>query len=218
MNNTPVVDFVIDFESLSTIPNSKVIDLSAVPFVEGEDASFKELVSRGIQIKFDLRSQTNRVSDEYTIAWWKSQCEEAKKALIPSDSDVTIKEGVGILLKFLEDNKINRNSHMFSRGMSFDFPILVTMLQEYYGVEVINTERPYKFWNERDIRTAIESTMGVRDQTTVPLPKGVLDGFVKHNSIHDCAKDIIMMNYAKKYAYGLMDIPEGDNIDPLSVK
>lgn len=218
MNNKPIVDFVIDFETLSTIPNSKLIDMAILPFIEEERLGFSELTKAGFKIKFDLKSQKDRISDPYTIAWWKGQEKSAKENLKPSPSDVTIKEGCKLAIDFMKENGISRDSLVYCRGMSFDFPLFVSMMQEYYDTLHINQHRPYMFWNERDIRTVIESTMGVRGQTVVPLPKGVIDGFVKHDSIHDCAKDVIMMRYAKYYAYGLKEIPEGDNVDPLSIK
>jgi hypothetical protein len=56
-----------------------------------------------------------------------------------------------------------------------------------------------------------------RGLTTTPLHKGVLDGFIAHDSIHDCAKDILMLKYAQRYALGLDEAPVGDEIDPLSL-
>ncbi|UQJ95809.1 exonuclease A [Klebsiella phage CPRSB] len=48
---------------------------------------------------------------------------------------------------------------------------------------------PTVFWNSRDVRTAIENRLLTRGVTTCPLRKGMLDGFIQHDSIHDCAKD-----------------------------
>ena len=51
-----------------------------------------------------------------------------------------------------------------------------------------------------------------------PLRNGVLTGFVAHDSIHDCAKDVIMLKTAQRYALGLETMPEPEDTDPQTVK
>ncbi|AZV01102.1 exonuclease [Escherichia phage vB_EcoM_005] len=106
---------------------------------------------------------------------------------------------------------------------AFDFPILVDLIRDAYRSEgvpenEIDTSKlePVKFWNQRDIRTAIEAYSLTRGLSMCPLPNGTLKGFVAHDSIHDCAKDILMLKYAQRYALSLEDVPE--NPDPLSIK
>ena len=51
-----------------------------------------------------------------------------------------------------------------------------------------------------------------------PLRKGILDGFIHHNSLHDCAKDVLALIYARRYAWGLEEIPSPEDVDPITIK
>ncbi|AFU63964.1 exonuclease A [Salmonella phage STML-198] len=223
-----VKDFIIDWETFGNVSRSAVIDCAVVIFDPNPEVieTFDELVSRGMKLKFDLRSQRPfRLFGASTLAWWKKQSAEARANLAPSNDDIDHVEGLYKLLKFLKDNGVDAwNSFGWCRGQSFDFPILVDILREgelRKGIEdkdidTFNLE-PCKFWNQRDIRTAIEALLMTRNLTTTPLRNGVLDGFIAHDSIHDCAKDILMLKYAQRYALGLEEAPVGDEVDPLSL-
>lgn len=221
-------DFIIDYETFGNISNTAVIDLAAVVFDPNPEVieTFDELVSRGMKLKFNLKAQKGvRLFGASTIEWWKKQSAEARANLAPSSEDIDHVEGVYKLLEFLKENGVNAwDSFGWCRGQSFDFPILVDILREGErrkgiadkDIDTFGLE-PCKFWNQRDVRTAIESLLMTRGLTTTPLHKGVLDGFIAHDSIHDCAKDILMLKYAQRYALGLDEAPVGDEIDPLSL-
>ena len=214
-----MIDGIIDWETIGPAPSGKVIELSFIPFDSSltEDITFSGLVAKGRKFKFNLKTQPKRVSNASTLEWWKKQSDEAKKILIPSDEDLELKDGITQFLDFVKESGIDPwKSHMFCRGQSFDFPILVDVIREVYETDDTFNLEPVKFWNQRDVRTAIEYTMLQRDLTTCPLPNGTLNGFVMHNSIHDCAKDILMLKYATLYAKGELEYPT--DIDPLSQK
>lgn len=221
-------DFIIDYETFGNVSNTAVIDLAAVVFDPNPEVieTFDELVSRGMKLKFNLKAQKGvRLFGASTIEWWKKQSAEARANLAPSSEDIDHVEGVYKLLAFLKENGVHAwDSFGWCRGQSFDFPILVDILREGErrkgiadkDIDTFGLE-PCKFWNQRDIRTAIESLLMTRGLTTTPLHKGILDGFIAHDSIHDCAKDILMLKYAQRYALGLDEAPVGDEIDPLSL-
>ena len=221
-------DFIIDYETFGNVSNAAVIDLAAVVFDPNPEVieTFDELVSRGMKLKFNLKAQKGvRLFGASTIEWWKKQSAEARANLAPSSEDIDHVEGVYKLLAFLKENGVNAwDSFGWCRGQSFDFPILVDIIREGErrkgiadkDIDTFGLE-PCKFWNQRDVRTAIESLLMTRGLTTTPLHKGILDGFIAHDSIHDCAKDILMLKYAQRYALGLDEAPVGDEIDPLSL-
>jgi hypothetical protein len=154
-----------------------------------------------------------------TIAWWKEQDEAAKKNLKASPEDLTIEEAIPQLLDYLKKSGVNAwKSQGWCRGMSFDFPILVDMIRQTFKTDVTEDFEPVKFWAQRDIRTAIESLALTRGLSMTPLRNGVLTGFVAHDSIHDCAKDVIMLKTAQRYALGLETMPEPEDTDPQTVK
>lgn len=201
-----MIDVILDFETLGKDQNCKVVELSVLCFDQEVEYTFQELVDKAIKIKFDLKSQTNRNTLKSTVEWWKNQSKDVQKLLLPSDNDVTIKEGIKIFEDYLLKNGVDRNSQLFCRGPSFDIPIFNSLLKETYDVEDTFEYEPIKFWNQRDVRTRIEALLLSRGMTETPLPENLLDGFVKHNSIHDCAKDVLMLQYAYWYATGKKEV------------
>lgn len=223
-----MIDVVIDYETFATTSKAAAIDLSLVAYDSDPTVvqSLDELISKGLRVKFDLASQKgDRLFSKSTLAWWKEQSAEARKNLAPTADDKTVIEGIKIVLDWLREQGIDQwNSQMWCRGMSFDFPIFTDMIRELYRAEGVPENEidtfklePVKFWNQRDIRTAIEAYSMVRGMTTTPLPNGTLKGFVAHDSLHDCAKDILMLKYAQRYALGLDECPSEAEADPLSL-
>lgn len=213
-------DFIIDFESFSMKPNAKLIDLSCIVFVEDymNPPTFNELINSGIRVKFDLKQQSDRHIVKSVLEFWKNQSHDAKINLKPSIDDVSIIQGIETILNFLRSKNIDFwKSLGWCRGNSFDFPMFENLISVLYGKDDVTLDQPIHFSRQRDIRTAIEQNLG-RHQTTCPLPKGTLDGFVKHNSLHDSAKDVLMYLYSKRYSYGIEEIPTDDNVDENSIK
>lgn len=223
-----IKDVVIDFETLGNGSNAAVVDLALLAFDPDPTVmeTFEELIARGKRIKFDIQSQKGkRLIDIPTTTWWKKQGPEAKAGLKPSAEDVDTLTGIKQAVAYCKENDVDQyNSLMWCRGQSFDFPIFVDLLRDVERdkgiheteISTYNTE-PVAFWNQRDLRTAIEALSLTRKLCTTPLPRGTLNGFVAHNSVHDCAKDILMLKYAQRYALGLEDCPSLDDCDPLSL-
>ena len=219
-----IIDFIIDYETLADKPNSAVLDVAVIPFVNDPNTvpDFNELIESGFYAKFDLKSQikSGRLMQDHVKEFWKNQSDDARIVLKPSDCDVSVKDGHIKMLEFFKENNNNYyKSHVWCRGTSFDIPLLVNALDESYTPAQHNTRdlEPVSFGRYRDVRSAIESLLMVRNSTTCPLPAGVLDGFIHHNSLHDCAKDILMLIYAQRYALGLDECPNNEDADPNSL-
>ncbi|WVX87551.1 exonuclease [Vibrio phage EniLVp02] len=211
MSGNQVVDVLIDFETLGGQDHNRakamVIELAAIPFVfdpeTGRVPEFGELIKQGFRVKFDLKSQKgNRITDEDTRAWWVNQGESARAVLMPTAADVTVPEGMRRFGDWLQSLGLSRDSQLWCRGQDFDIPIFYSCLHEAGVPRNVSVN----FWNHRDIRTRIEAMLG-RGITNCPIPKGKMPGFIKHNGIHDCAKDILSLFYSYRYAFGMEDIP-----------
>lgn len=217
-----VTDFIADFESLGKAPEGAVVDLAITVFDHDPHKVpvFADLVKNSIRFKFDLASQKGRrVFDADTIEWWKQQSAEARKNLTPSAEDVDFTKIYDQMMDFLKEKGFNkRYGQGWCRGQSFDFPIMVDIIRQTFKTRDTFSLEPCFFWQQRDVRTAIEATLMTRNVTTCPLPKGSLDGFVHHDSVHDNAKAVMELIYSKRYALGLEDVPTGDNVDPLSIR
>lgn len=220
MSGLPV-DFVFDYECIGPPPKGKIIELSYVPFIDDpyHPPTFMELVSRGRKYKFNLKAQTDRLADSGTIEWWRKQSAEAKLILKPSADDLELLEGHKQFLADLKKDGISYwQSLDYCRGPEFDRTFLTDILRTLADGFDTKGVAPNVFWNSRDVRTAIENRLLARGVTMVPLRVGMLDGFVKHDSIHDCAKDALMLIYARRYALCIEDAPEGDEIDEKSIQ
>lgn len=215
-------DYIIDLETFDNRPDAVVIDMSVVVFDSDPKVvqSFDELVKAGRRFKLNLKSQIGkRTTLPSTMNFWKQQSVEATANLKPSEDDLTVEEAIEGVLKYLKDAGINEwKSHGWCRGMSFDFPIFESMLRQAKGINDTDGVSPIKFWNQRDIRTAIECLLMQRGVSITPLRNGVLDGFVHHDSVHDCAKDVIMLKTAQRYALGLEKVPAPQDVDPQTIK
>lgn len=209
-------DFIIDFETFSPRPNATVIDLSVVPFKDDDYMNmptFEELVKSGFRVKFKIAGQ-NRHIDEGVVAWWKKQSPEAKANLKASPDDVDICTGVSMAIEFMKANGAHYwDSHLWSRGNSFDISIFDDIIRNC----LCEIEGPVQFSRVRDIRTAIEQNLCIRNATACPLPLGMLPGFVHHDSIHDCAKDVLMLLMSKRYAFGIDTPPEKEYSEPVTI-
>lgn len=212
INQLDVYDFIFDFETLAATPDAAVVDMAILVFNNNpyKVPTFSELVSQGMRLKFNISSQKgHRRFDPDTIEWWKTQSESARKNLVPLDTDIQVEEMFQKVVDFLHEKGFNkRTGQGWCRGLSFDFPIMYDIIRKQHNVHSMLGLEPCNFWNQRDIRTAIEATLMIRGKTNVPLPNGVLDGFVKHDSIHDCAADVLQLLYAKRYAMGLEEFTE----------
>lgn len=216
------IDIIIDYETAGGKDHnrnlSSVVELGAVAFEfdpsNGKIPDYQEMVKNGFHAKFHLQSQKERrIFDKETIGWWKSQSPEAMKIFIPSDKDVTVEEGHRKFADWIKGLGLTRSSRLWCRGNSFDLPILYNCLHQA-GV----TEHSLPgFWCQRDVRTYIEAMLG-DFHTECPLPKGSLPGFIHHNGIHDCAKDVMMLVYSYRYAFGMEEIPTEENTEPATLK
>jgi hypothetical protein len=207
---------LFDWETLGNKPTSVVLDLAAVVFnLDGDDV-FEDLIvdpDRTFRAKFDVTEQLSiwkRTTDKSTIAWWKQQGEDAQKVLKPdSRLDVSLEEGMTKFKDFANRHKITNSKETlgYVRGQSFDFPILANVVQSIWP-DFDYTMFPVAFWNQRDTRTALAHDLCTPMNTKCPLPEGIFKEFVAHNSIHDCARDVISLQRAWKYKLGEIEIPE----------
>ena len=199
--------FICDFETLSAPPNCIVLSGAFLVFDIEKNIPFDELVKDALFVKFDVKEQKamGRRTDQYTLEWWKKQSKEAQKHILPSKNDISIKEGVDQIQTYLYERGIRnpRKTLGFARGTSFDLPIL----EELYEAAGRRNELPVEWYNYRDIRTYIGTMIGEAHKHSVPLSKNVINGFVAHDCRHDIAKDVIMMQYSEKYAFGEEEVP-----------
>jgi hypothetical protein len=213
-------DFIFDYETFGTTGKAPLIDMAVVPFRDDayeNPPTFEELVASGTRIKFRIKGQ-GRISEKEVVDFWKSQPAEVKKRLLsPSPDDVGLLEGFEKALEFMYQNGVDfYKSHQWCRGNNFDYPIFDELFRMKTGKLYIADHTPIHFSRARCIRTAIEQNLNIRNATECPLRIGLLPGFVHHDSVHDCAKDILQLLYSKRYAFGLDTPPPLEETEPVT--
>jgi hypothetical protein len=176
-----------DIETLGMHENTVILTLACVPFIFEQLRTFTDYLKDGLMIKFDATEQLNvykRTVCKRTIDWWKMQGIEARKASVfPSSEDMTVKDGLQLLSDFIKKSGYSYGqSYVWSRGTYFDFPKIENLYED------ANLKLPYNGYKIRDIKTYVDIFLGRNDgqyDSTVPTP----DGFVKHNCLHDAARD-----------------------------
>lgn len=183
---------LLDIETLGTDPNAVVLSIACVPFVLEVHTYFGELVPAGFYVKLDVQEQIkthHRSIEDGVMKWWKKQPKDVFDAMVrPSSEDMSMKEGLTLLNKFVSGIKSYHfnKSYVWSRGNNFDFPILKSLYQAA-GIGL-----PYNDWRVRDVRTAIDIMAGT-DNGQYNLRFGG-DGFIAHNPLHDAAMDAARLN------------------------
>jgi hypothetical protein len=206
---------LFDFETLCNRPSSKVVSFSAVVFNENELDVFKDLVNdekRTFNCKISVKGtkQSHRTISQEVLDWWAKQPPEVQSILRSSDEDVELDDMILNFKEFLDVNGVcEKNSLGYVRGPSFDFAIMSDIVHQFglfkdRGYSMF----PVAFWNQRDIRSAIAYALLDPQLRKVPVQKGTFDGFVKHNSLHDCCKDVILLQTVLGYGNGTISPPD----------
>lgn len=169
---------MVDLETLGVSTDSIITQLSAVRFnaYTGETLD-KFDIHIDIQNSLDCGFQVTAS----TILWWMQQSDEARVGLVsPKSEPVSVATALTefstwMITQFREDlGKVR----MWGNGATFDLNILKT----YY--EKLKLEYPWKFYNERDVRTIVDIKPEVK-----ALFKGEFIG-VQHDGIADCNHQI----------------------------
>lgn len=194
------IDAIIDFETLGQTDDAVLLSVGVLiidPEIldpENPQKTFDDLVESGLYVKIDATNQVkkyNRRVSKETVDWWSKQGPEAKAVLARSVDDVDLINVAGLIESYLKAN--NFNGHLWSRGM-IDGRWLQSMCS------CTNTDVPSApWWTHRDVRTCIDVLCGT---TRGYLPKSHSfgpNGFIAHNPVHDCARDVIQMMIAYGY-------------------
>lgn len=187
--------FMFDIETLGIESTTVVLSAAIIHFDPEVDTniSFKELVQRGLLVKFDAKDQVkrlNRTMTKSTLDWWNKQGEyQQKLSFVPDASrDMISENGIEAIRKYI--NQYHRGADpqtltIWARG-SLD-QMAIDSLALKAEVEPI---APFNRW--RDVRTAIDLMTDSKNGycTVRELNR---DEVAKHDPVHDCALDILML-------------------------
>lgn len=190
--------FILDYETLGqdvfTIPvvNCSYYVFDWDRFTSDNPYTFEELIAL---IRFDKFNVLEQLNAGYKIGpgsmdWWREQGEEAMKQIIPSERDIPVAEFVKNIYNYLRETKI---SYWWSRSNTFDPILLHRNFKDFSSREALDFVLPY--WLVRDTRTYIDAQFQfkLKKNGFMPLDAEEEKLFIKHNSIHDLAVDILRL-------------------------
>jgi len=182
---------VFDVETLST--ESTCVILSAAMVYFDENSTYESILENSLFVKFDAKEQIskyNRTVSKSTLEWWSKQCDFAKNtSLVPTKNDVPAIEGIERFREYLKVDP-SPNKIIWARG-SLD-QMAIDSLCNAVGVNPIVR---YNAW--RDVRTGIDilATTSENGYCQVNLPGFTIQKVIKHDPVHDCAYDAVMLLY-----------------------
>lgn len=151
---------MVDIESLGKTPGSIILSIGAVVFnpINGElgDEFYIEINSKS-------STQAGLTSDASTLKWWSEQADDAAELLARCSSDQSIDLVIALakFSGFIADKKFD----IWANSPSFDLLLLEAAYKS------VNAATPWKFWQERDCRTAVAigRTFGIDPKKELPF-------------------------------------------------
>jgi len=199
--------FMFDVETLGIESNAVVLSMACIAFDFDEypkygndpDEYYHTLLDRANFIKFQVKEQfrAGRTSDKGTMEFWADQGPEArKKSFNPNvELDLNMEAGLRYLYQYVSKemgaepgNKTIPQGYTFWQRGGLDQMMLDSLCVTAGVNKFIN------FWDWLDVRTMLTITKDtvVRGYATVP-GFDFRDKVIKHDPVHDCAYDILMM-------------------------
>ena len=180
-------EIMLDLETLGTRPNSVILVLSAIKFDRSNkingDVDSKTLDKLDVfyeRICIDSCLNRGMEIDESTMKWWSNQKNDVLWEALKNPDRKQIED---VLIEFKRWIGIS-DILIWGNGSSFDCGILAECYKK------CDMKVPWKFWNERDLRTILElSDISLRDVSSNNL----------HNAKYDCLRQIIALQRAYRY-------------------
>lgn len=162
MDKKPVINVMIDLETLGLKPGRIILALGAACFGTDEPFRFYAQISQTSCAHLGLTADPN------TLAWWSNQTEEAQREALYGTQDITaVLQEFAEFLAEIEDDKYE--VRVWGNAASFDLKILEAAYIAC-GIPV-----PWKYYNEMCFRT-------LKNLNIVPEPEFI---GVKHYALAD---------------------------------
>lgn len=181
------VHYMIDLETLSVCTNSIITSIGIVEFDMLTGKCGREYYQT---IDLDSCMKIGLEINAETLTWWLIQPDKVRLEINKKGSK-DIKIVLEEVTNFLKSSGVTNSDKFFvwGNGSSFDLGILANAFLK------CEMERPWKFYNERDVRTIV---------ALYPEIKNVIDNKGdKHHPIDDCKYQIQYCTNIIKTLYGL---------------
>lgn len=168
---------MVDLETMGNKSNAPIVSIGAVffnPNTGNTGAEFYTVVS------LESSMLLGGVPDAGTIIWWLKQSPEARSAIAMADT-LPVIDALELFSDFISENSdAGPDVQVWGNGASFDNVILRS------SYDRADIECPWKFWNDRDVRTMTElgKAIGMNPRYDIPF-----DGDM-HNALSDARHQV----------------------------
>ncbi|WNN70373.1 3'-5' exoribonuclease [Kluyvera cryocrescens] len=163
---------MVDLETMGDKSNAPIVSIGAVFFNPNNGNTGAEFYTA---ISLESSMLLGGVPDAGTIIWWLKQSPEARSAIAMGDT-MELMDALELFSDFISENSdVGSDVQVWGNGASFDNVILRS------SYDRANIKCPWKFRNDRDVRTMTElgKAIGINPRYDIPF-----DGDM-HNALSD---------------------------------
>lgn len=168
---------MVDLETMGNKSNAPIVSIGAVFFNPNTGNTGAEYYTA---VSLESSMLLGGVPDAGTIIWWLKQSPEARSAIAMADTMPLI-DALELFSDFISENSdAGPDVQVWGNGASFDNVILRS------SYDRANIECPWKFRNDRDVRTMTElgKAIGINPRYDIPF-----DGDM-HNTLSDARHQV----------------------------
>lgn len=168
---------MVDLETMGKKSNAPIVSIGAVFFNPNTGNTGAEFYTA---VSLESAMLHGGVPDAGTIIWWLKQSPEARSAIAMADT-MTLINALELFSDFISENSdAGSDVQVWGNGASFDNVILRS------SYDRANIECPWKFRNDRDVRTMTElgKAIGINPHYDIPF-----DGDM-HNALSDARHQV----------------------------
>lgn len=168
---------MVDLETMGNKSNAPIVSIGAMFFNPNTGNTGAEFYTA---VSLESSMLLGGVPDAGTIIWWLKQSPEARSAIAMTDT-MALTDALELFSDFISENSdAGSDVQVWGNGASFDNVILRS------SYDRANIECPWKFRNDRDVRTMTElgKAIGINPRYDIPF-----DGDM-HNALSDARHQV----------------------------
>ncbi|AQN32313.1 exodeoxyribonuclease VIII [Pseudoalteromonas phage PHS21] len=137
-------DVMIDIETLSTEQDAAIISIAAVYF-NPETGAIGDDFYTNVNLQSNINAGRNISAS--TLLWWMQQEKSAQEQVFSLNHTAPkLSDSLKLFIEFFKNDSLK----VWGNGATFDMTILESAFKR------CKLTTPWKFWNIRDVRTAVE--------------------------------------------------------------